>query len=652
MTRPKPVLAALLRAAGLVACLILPAAAQQASSPPAAAAASAWTGSAACATCHAAEAEAWSHSDHALAWTQPTPEHVLGDFSGVLYEGPTLSARFTRAPDGAFLIEAIEPDGSRSRHEVKGVAGIRPLQQYLVETEPGRLQSFDVAWDTEKKAWFDLYPDQSLPPGDGLHWSGPYKTWNARCAECHATNYDKGYDPATRRYTSTQVEIGVGCEACHGPGRAHQDWAEKGGPAPANSGFTVDFARPEALETCAGCHSRREAFLTGMPTPGTPYADAWSLALLRPGLYHADGQILEEVYVWGSFQQSKMRAKGVGCMDCHDPHTGERKLEGAALCAQCHSPAGNPRFPSLRKQTYDDPAHTFHAAGTPGAQCVSCHMIERTYMQVDGRRDHSFRIPRPDLAGASGAPDACTDCHEDRTPEWAAAEIAARFPDAGAARRWGPTLARGRLDPGASAAELADLALDPAMPGIVRATALQMMEQSPDPAAADRTEPALSDPDPLVRAAAVAAQRGANPQDRVLRILPLLKDPARLVRMAAARGMLDAPIARLPPVHDQAMRAALGEWRASMGSRTDFPETHLQLGGMALTMRNFPAAEAAFREAVAMDPQLIDAWSILARMAAATKGAPAALAVLGDARRANPDDPTLAQMEAQVRAAR
>ena len=123
-----------------------------------------------------------------------------------------------------------------------------------------------------------------------------------------------------------------------------------------------------------------------------------------------------------------MYARGVRCSDCHDPHAAELRAEGNAVCTQCHSPAGNPEFPTLRRAAYDDPAHHFHAPGSPGAECRACHMIERTYMGIDGRRDHSFRVPRPDLA-ATGAPDACTDCHADRGAAWAAEEIARRFPD-------------------------------------------------------------------------------------------------------------------------------------------------------------------------------------------------------------------------------
>ncbi|MEE3098690.1 MAG: multiheme c-type cytochrome, partial [Pseudomonadota bacterium] len=338
-----------------LAAQVAPDTAESARTPPGAATGARHTGSAACADCHAAEAEAWAGSHHALAWTPPTAAHVLGDFADAEFEGGGLSARFRTGPDGRFRIEVTEADGSRRAYPVRGVAGVAPLQQYLLETAPGRLQAFDVAWDTERGRWFHLYPDQAPPPGDGLHWTGPYKTWNARCAECHATGYDKGFDPRTGAYASTQVETGVGCEACHGPGGAHADWARAGAdPAtrPAGSGFAVDFggldaaraaggpASQGALQQCAGCHSRREAFLTGSPPAGADYHDAYTLSLLRPGLYHADGQILDEVYVWGSFLQSKMQARGGGCVACHEPHAAARGLDRNPVSARGHTTAG------------------------------------------------------------------------------------------------------------------------------------------------------------------------------------------------------------------------------------------------------------------------------------------------------------------------
>jgi predicted CXXCH cytochrome family protein len=615
-------------------------------------------GAAACVDCHEAEAEAWNGSHHALAWTEATPETVLADFDGTRFAHDGATYAF-RIEEGAYFVAVTVADGATNDYRIHSVAGVAPLQQYLIETQPGRIQSFDVVWNVERREWFHLYPDQTLPPDDGLHWTGPYKNWNARCAECHATGFEKNYDHRTRTYASTQAEIGVGCEACHGPGEAHLDWAA-GRPAnPAFTtldayGFTMSFDETEAtIQQCATCHSRREAHGDGNPVPGAPYHDAYNLALLRPGLYHADGQILDEVYVYGSFLQSKMYQQGVSCLDCHDAHTATLKAEGNAVCAQCHNPAGNPDFPTLTPAAYDDPSHHFHEPGTDGAQCASCHMIERVYMGNDGRRDHSFRIPRPDLSAETGAPDACTDCHTDQTAAWAAARIEEWRPDsANRGRHYGQTLAAGRADPAAAGYDLAALALDSAQPGIVRATALWLMEGAVDAELAARTQDLLDDPDPLVRAAAIGAQRAAPAQERVLRLIPALSDPVLTVRIASARALLDAPVARLPRTIAADLQAALADWRASLGNRLDFPETHLQLGGMALTMRNSPAAEAAFREVVRMDPQRIDAWAMIARIAAATGGPDAARKALSEALQANPDNAHLLAMQAAMPAQR
>ncbi len=545
------------------------------------------------------------------------------------------------------------------RFEVNSVAGIAPLQQYLLEIEPGRLQALDLAWDTERKQWYHLYPDQSLKGGDGLHWTGPYKNWNARCAECHATGFNKNYDSQTRRYQSTQAEIGVGCEACHGPGEAHVAWARspstslgKRWPNLTKNGFTVDLSDQSAeteIQQCAGCHSRREPFGDGNPLPGTAYHDAYRLSLLRQGLYHADGSIQDEVYVYGSFLQSKMYARGVRCSDCHDVHSAGLKAEGNAVCTQCHSAAGNDRFPTLRKATYDAPSHHFHQPGSDGAQCKSCHMIERVYMGVDPRRDHSFRIPRPDLASQANTPDACTDCHKNRDAAWAANQIAQRFPDS---THRGPHFStlfeKARSNQANVSADLLAIAGNVTQAGIVRATALDLLSNGADEAVARRTAPLISDKDPLVRAAAVELQRAASPMDRVQRLLPALEDSLQTVRISAARTLLGTPIVQLPSRNNEALQKAQREWRVSLMEKADFPEIHLILGGTALVLRNPEAAEQAFREAVRQDPQLVDGWRMIIRIRAALGDRQGALKGVEDAMAVNPGSPVIQSLRNQL----
>ncbi len=615
----------------------------------------AYVGSSVCKSCHEVEWSAWQNSHHALAWTVPTAETIMGDFDDTEFAHDDTLTRF-RIEDGTYYATVTEKDGSTHDHPVHSVAGIAPLQQYLLETEPGRLQSFDVVWDAEKLRWYHLYPDQDLPPDDGLHWTGPYKNWNGRCAECHATGFQKNYDLNTRAYASTQAEIGVGCEACHGPGSAHLDWANDR-PMMSTAidldpyGFTMTFGQSVAadMEQCAGCHARREAFGEGNPLPGTAFADAYNLAVLRPGLYHADGQILEEVYVYGSFLQSRMYAKGVGCSDCHDAHTATRLADGNALCTQCHSTTGNPRFPTLRLAAYDTPAHHFHTPGTEGAQCKSCHMIERLYMGIDGRRDHSFRVPRPDLATETGSPDACTDCHQDKSAEWSAARIAEWFPDSThRGPHYSQVLARGRDRPDLNHDSLVALAMDPEAADIVRATAMYLLEGAGDPGIAEQVATLATDPSPLVRTHMARLQRLAAPPDRLRRLEPLLSDPLRSVRIAAARELLVFPRDDLPSPIARTLSAAQAEWQSALQSNLDMPETHLVMGGLALSLRNPPAAERAFREVVHLDPQRSEAWTMLVRIADVLRGRQAARQVLEEALEKLPADPSLQALASQL----
>lgn len=605
----------------------------------------AYVGSAACTTCHAAEATAWAGSHHALAWTEPTPETVRGDFENSVYDDGSTRARFFRE-NGRYVIETTGADGVARAYPVVGVAGWTPLQQYLLQSAPGRTQAFDIGWDVAGRRWFPVLGDLP-PPGDGLHWTGPYKSWEARCAECHATGFVRHYDTATRSYAPTEAERGVGCEACHGPGAAHVRWAREG-TAPAHGltphGLTVDLAASAGTEVqqCATCHARREAFADGNPLPGTPFHDAYGLSLLRAGVYFPDGSIDAEDYEFGSFLQSKMYAASVRCSNCHEPHATTLRAEGNAVCTQCHSPAGNPDFPSLRLTTYDDPAHTFHPQGSPGAACVACHMPTRTYMGVDVRRDHYFRVPRPDLA-ATGAPDACTACHADRGADWAAAEIARRFPDpAHRGPSYATTFAAARWNAANQVPALLAIG-EGTGAGIVRATAVEMIPPSTDPATVRRLAGLLSDPDPLVRAA-VPQPLGALPPDQRLALLaPLLADPVRSVRIAGARALADAGPG------STALSAARAELATALAASADFPETQLQIGGLSLRARDWARAEAAFEEATVLDPQLVDAWFMLVRIRAALGNGAGARTALAAGLKANPGAPALLNLQTALR---
>ncbi|MGR3715079.1 MAG: multiheme c-type cytochrome [Shimia sp.] len=620
-----------------------------------AAAVPAYVGSAACADCHTEATEAWQGSHHAEAWRLPNDAVLDGAFQGEAFEHKGVSTIFATV-DGTRTVQVTETDGSTISYVLHSVGGTHPLQHLILETETGRLQSFDVVWDVDNRRWFHLYPDQDLPPQDAFHWSGAYKNWNARCAECHATGFEKNYDFRTRSYRSTQTEIGVGCEACHGPGQAHLsivngspvgDWAIELG----DWGFSARMGDPAAaMEQCAGCHARREAFGNGNPLPGTAFADAYNLAMLRPELYHADGQILDEVYVYGSFLLSKMHKNGVTCANCHEPHSAELVAQGNAVCTQCHSPAGNPDFDSLPLADYDTPAHTHHEAGSDGAQCVNCHMADQVYMGNDWRRDHSFRVPRPDLTGKIATPNACAACHADQGALWAANTIAEWYPNG----QWnephfGETLARARLDPAGHSQELLALAKDASQPDLVRATALWVL--GPGAAALDVKDIGdfLDNNDPQIRVGALNALRQRAPLASAPYLLQGLQDDTRAVRIAAARAILGQPPNRLSETLRPQVQQAYREFGDVIRNQLDFAEAHLQIAGYAMIVGNIPSAITALSEAVRINPQNPQAWHALVRMTAEQEGRASAQALVRQALDLNPGDIALIELAERLK---
>ncbi|MCG7927156.1 MAG: tetratricopeptide repeat protein [Candidatus Thiodiazotropha taylori] len=612
-----------------------------------------YSGSETCKSCHQQQYDAWSDSHHSWAWREPKSENVLGNFNNVEFQHAAFNYRFI-TENGDYYVIADNKSGKAKKYKVNSVVGITPLQQYLVEIGLGHLQALDVAWDTELKRWYHLYPDQDTSAGNGMHWAGSYKNWNSRCAECHATDYRKNYDPLNKSYTSQQTEIGVGCEACHGPGEAHLSWAnapEKFSMgawmgAKANGLTVVTNSAASEINLCAGCHSRREPVGGNSPFPGSKYTDNYRLSLLRDGLYFPDGQIHDEVYVYGSFLQSKMYEKGVKCSNCHDAHSYRLKAEGNALCTQCHNAQGNALFPSLIKKDYDAADHHFHKVDSEGSECKQCHMLERHYMVVDGRRDHSFRIPRPDLSEKMDLPNVCNTCHQDKSPSWAVAEISKRYPDGQQNKSHFAELFNS-ADSGISSQtikQLFDLAKDPNLPAIVRASALERLFPVVGNLDLSEIETLLADDNAWVRSAAVNLFVYSADENKTQKLLPLLSDSVRSVRLEAVKAFLETNPEGLAFSDSLAVKKAMKEYQQSLMDKADFPEIQMVLGGVALTKRNIPAAISAFSQAVEMDSQLIQAWVMLARIQAAVGQTSESKQTLRKAVKANPDNKELQQL--------
>jgi tetratricopeptide (TPR) repeat protein len=580
-----------------------------------------FVGSESCASCHAAEIDQWRGSQHALAMQHASESSVLGDFGESTFSYADIESRFFRR-DGGFWIRTDGPDGKLADFEVKYTFGVAPLQQYLVELPGGRLQAVSIAWDTRSREqggqrWFHLYPGERIDHRDELHWTRGAQNWNFMCADCHSTDVQKGYDPAADAFQTAYAEVSVGCEACHGPGSNHVAWAETKGDDPA-MGLTValDERRGVAwspdpatgkprrsaartsdreIEVCAQCHARRSQFAEGYRA-GLPFMDHYLPALLSPGLYHADGQQRDEVFIWGSWLQSRMHQAGVTCSDCHDPHTQKLRAPGNAVCAQCHAPS-----------TYDDESHHRHPAGSTGAQCAECHMPRATYMVVDPRRDHSMRVPRPDESVALGVPNACNACHADRDPAWAAAAVRGWLGrDAQGSQTFAAAFHGAESGAPQALERLASIAGDAAQPPIVRASALERLARDgrPDVAQARR---AAGDPEPLLRLAALRLGDVLPPAARVEALASLLRDERRAVRIEAARVLAGAQGSLSPDLQPAWQRAA-DEYVAALRYNADRPEASVALGGFYGALGRMEEAQAAFARALRLDPAFVPAY--------------------------------------------
>ena len=592
-----------------------------------------FVGSSACASCHETEYAAWKQSQHAAAMQEARPPAVLGRFDGTMFNYAGVTSKFFRRGEKYFA-STEGADGALHDFEIRYTFGVYPLQQYLVAFPDGRMQPLPTAWDARPVAqggqrWFHLTPGPRVTHTDEMHWTGRQQNWNFTCADCHSTGVRKGYDAAANRFHTTWSDINVGCEACHGPGSRHIAWSsypkllrrllwrDNRLPAQLNERngihWTIDSQTGNArrsvarrtnreIESCAPCHSRRVQIAENYAA-GSPLLDYYVPSLIVRGLYHPDGQQRDEVYTYVSFLQSRMNHAGVTCSDCHEPHTQQLRATGNAVCAQCHLPA-----------KYDRPVHTLHAAGAPGSACVSCHMPATTYMQIDPRLDHSIRIPRPDLTVSTGVPNACTGCHGDRTPEWAATQIASHY---GSTRkgfqRFADAFSADDRNAPDAARTLGKIIADSTQPAVVRASALARLAERPGDVAFVNALTSQADSSALVRRAGLAILDAYPPRERfAVSTLARLSDPVRAVRIEAAR--LLAPVSDRLGNGDRkkAFDRAAREFIETQRLQADRPENRTVLGIFFSQLGQTAEAEAEYRAALRLAPQYEPAYVNLA----------------------------------------
>lgn len=581
-----------------------------------------------CKSCHLEEYQSWRNSHHDLAMQHANSDTVLGNFNNQTFKYFDVVSTFTRKGD-KFFVETDGPEGKLVKYEIAYVFGVYPLQQYLIEFPGGRYQSLTIAWDTRTEQeggqrWFHLYPSREIKHDNPLHWTGLDQNWNYMCAECHSTNLKKIFNQKENSFNTTWSEINVSCEACHGPGSEHLIWAQQDSENQhstdnglldlkndaawkinSDTGIAMRSAvRANHLESemCARCHSRR-SIQSEEYHYGKPLLDTHIPAILSAGLYHADGQINDEVYVYGSFLQSKMYQKGVTCSDCHNPHSLKLKAKGNNLCSTCHLAT-----------KFDVPAHHFHEVNTNAAKCTACHMPEKNYMVIDARGDHSFRIPRPDLSQKLGTPNACTQCHQDQSSEWATKAINKWYPESSRRKEmhYGEVFAKGRVGDIEANQLLINLAGNPSQPAIVRATAMFQLQDYLNPLTLNVIDQMLHDPEPLIRFNSVGLAEGLHAEFKIRLLSHLLDDDLRMIQIEAARALADSSANITDKNTKVKLNDKIDDYIESQLINADRPQAWVNLGNLYTDLQIIDQAQAAYKKAIAIDSSYISAYVNLA----------------------------------------
>ena len=550
-----------------------------------------------CRTCHEEIYRTWAESDHANAHRPVDAARDAPAFSARPdFEHNGVNYRLTwDAARPAF--RETRASGPPHSYTAEFVLGYRPLRQYIVPVGGGRYQAAELAFDPAKAEWFDVFGTEQRQPGEWGHWQGRGMNWNSMCAQCHLTDYAKNYDAATDAYASTWIEHGVGCVQCHGDLTSDHGAPGYKNPIDLNR-LRTDRSRNQ--QTCAPCHARNES-LTGEPRPDMNYDDHFRVTLpIDAATFYPDGQMRDEDFNWTSLLTSRMGGKaGVTCLDCHEPHSGKTLLPVAnnALCMQCHAP-GNTRGAPL----IDPAAHSHHSVGSTGNQCVSCHMPTTTYMQRDARHDHGFLKPDPLLTKELGIPNACARCHADKGVdwqiEWNDRWYGAKLDSRQRARARAVAAAQNGAPHAADA--LLALVANEDVPAWKATLILMARPWVAEPSVRAGADTALSDPNPMVRSAAVQTLGPLIAERDKLR--PLLRDSSRVVRV-------DAEWALSPELADDS--AERRELTTYLALSADQPAGQLRIGQDLFNRSRAADAEVSMRKAIAWDPNFAGAHEAL-----------------------------------------
>ncbi|ABG39972.1 Tetratricopeptide TPR_2 [Paraglaciecola sp. T6c] len=595
-----------------------------------------YAGAQACQGCHQSEYDQWQQSDHFKAMQTASKDTVLGDFGDIEVRFHDIATRFF-IENGEYKITTTNKQNKVETFDVPYTFGFYPLQQYLIDVGEGKLQAFNIAWDSRSEEeggqrWYHLQPIEKITPEHPFFWQRHFQNWNSRCADCHTTDLKRNFEPKTNAFDTQFSEVNVACESCHGPAGQHIKLAKSDSLSKDHSGFSQllpavkNFAfspnnpiahadgKPNNSEVnvCARCHSLRtplshpfsvnkendkdthgkNAIIHSANQPQQSFVDDNRLEWIRAPFYHANGSINEEVFVAGSFMQSKMQHAGVTCSNCHNAHTGKVKIQGNGLCLQCH-----------QAETFNSPEHHHHTPQTEGAMCVNCHMPEKTYMGVDDRRDHSFLIPDLSFDNAASEPQSCLACHDKDDKHWRETSHKlwgsnSKVNEWKVAREHVQNLAPQGLS------EAITYIQNPEYSYLRRASLLADLSQYRSQEGVNIALENLESDNALLRRAAVESLNILGPQARWQVLSQKLDEPSKAVRFEMARTLVES-VGQLSRSDKAKLMPLLNEYRDMLAMNADSPITQLALGHLASNLGDLAGAEQAYLTAYRIEPSYI-----------------------------------------------
>jgi Tfp pilus assembly protein PilF len=564
-----------------------------------------YAGSASCIECHEKFYKLWSTSFHGLAMQPYTArlaaEKLIPQTKDIVIGKH--SYRMDVSTNGGFMTERGH-DGAKT-YRIEHAMGGKNVFYFLTTLEKGRLQTLPVAYDMNRREWFDTAASgiRHIPgrrPEAPFHWKDPEYTFNSQCYSCHVSQLSTNYDAKTDAYRTIWREPGINCEACHGPSEEHNRVCAEAPEGTVPTDLKIiswkKFTPAQKSDTCAPCHARMVP-ITNTFMPGDRFFDHYDLVTLEDPDYYPDGRDLGETFTHTTWLMSPCVKSGkLDCLHCHTSSGRYRFKAKEKLNHDC--------LPCHEARVKDAPAHTNHPADTPGNRCVSCHMPMTEFARMR-RSDHSLLPPVPAATIAFKSPNACNICHTDKNARWADENV----------RKWrsrdyqAPFLYRAGLVDAARKRDwsrLPDIAAYLASRDrdeVFAASLIRLLRTCPLrekwPAILD----AMKDPSPLVRSSAAAALSSYPSAETVRALISATGDDYRLVRIRAAASLAGYPRAAIPRGDRKKVDGALQEYVNSIMMRTDHWTSYYNMGNYYLSAGYPKEAVGAYGTAARLDPR-------------------------------------------------